>query len=204
MDPAGMKGERLKTVSKSALQRILVDPEFVYRRSGACRVAAGKSYRISDLALASRLSFFLWSSVPDDELIDLASQGKLRDPAVLEKQVVRMLADPKSEAHDVNFTGQWLGVRSLKTSEPVVNLFPDFDDNLRPRISARVELFFDSIVREDRSVLDLLTANYTFVNERLAKQYGIPNIYGSQFRRVPLPAEFDVRRGLLGKGGWRR
>ena len=146
-------------------------------------LAAGKSYRISDLALASRLSFFLWSSVPDDELIDLAAQGKLKDPAVLEKQVRRMLADPKSEALITNFTGQWLGVRSLKTSEPVVNLFPDFDDNLRAAYKHEIELFFGSIVHEDRSILDLLTANYTFVNERLAKQYGIPNIYGSQFRR---------------------
>jgi hypothetical protein len=185
-----------------ALQRILVDPEFVYRQEPEpAGVAPGKSYRISDLALASRLSFFLWSSIPDDELIELASQGKLRDPAVLEKQVVRMLADPKSESMTVNFTGQWLGVRSLKTSEPVVNIFPDFDDNLRAAYQREIELFFDSIVREDRSVIDLLTANYTYVNERLAKQYGIPNIYGSQFRRVSLPAELDVRRGLLGKGG---
>jgi hypothetical protein len=185
-----------------ALQRILVDPEFVYRgESEPAGVAAGKSYRISDLALASRLSFFLWSSIPDDQLIDLASQGKLSDPAVLEKQVLRMLADPKSESMTVNFTGQWLGVRSLKTSEPVVNLFPDFDDNLRAAYQREIELFFDSIVHEDRSILDLLTANYTFVNERLAKQYGIPNIYGSQFRRVTLPAELDMRRGLLGKGG---
>lgn len=185
-----------------ALQRILVDPEFVYRQElEPAGVAAGKSYRISDLALASRLSFFLWSSIPDDELIDLASQGKLRDPAVLEKQVLRMLADPKSESMTVNFTGQWLGVRSLKTSEPVVNLFPDFDDNLRAAYQREIELFFDSIVHEDRSILDLLTANYTFVNERLAKEYGMPNIYGSQFRRVPLPAELDMRRGLLGKGG---
>jgi hypothetical protein len=185
-----------------ALQRILVDPEFVYREEPEpAGVAAGKSYRISDLALASRLSFFLWSSIPDDELIDLASQGKLRDPAVLEKQVLRMLADPKSESMTVNFTGQWLGVRSLKTSEPVVNLFPDFDDNLRAAYQREIELFFDSIVHEDRSILDLLTANYTFVNERLAKEYGMPNIYGSQFRRVTLPPELDMRRGLLGKGG---
>jgi hypothetical protein len=163
-------------------------------------IAPGKSYRISDLSLASRLSFFLWSSIPDDELIDLASQGKLKDPAVLEKQVLRMLADPKAQALTANFTGQWLGVRSLKTSEPVVNLFPDFDDNLRSAYQREVELFFDSIVREDRSILDLLTADYTFVNERLAKQYGIPNIYGSHFRRVTLPASLDMRRGLLGKG----
>jgi mono/diheme cytochrome c family protein len=186
---------------EAALQRILVDPEFVYRSDAEpAGIAPGKSYRISDLSLASRLSFFLWSSIPDDELIDLASQGKLKDPAVLEKQVLRMLADPKAQALTANFTGQWLGVRSLKTSEPVVNLFPDFDDNLRSAYQREVELFFDSIVREDRSILDLLTADYTFVNERLAKQYGIPNIYGSHFRRVTLPASLDMRRGLLGKG----
>jgi mono/diheme cytochrome c family protein len=186
---------------EAALQRVLVDPEFVYRSEAEpAGLPAGKSYRVSDLALASRLSFFLWSSVPDDELIDLAAQGKLRDPEVLEKQVRRMLADPKSQALITNFTGQWLGVRSLKTSEPVVNLFPDFDDNLRAAYQNEVELFFGSVVREDRSILDLLTANYTFVNERLAKQYGIPNIYGSQFRQVTLPADLDMRRGLLGKG----
>jgi hypothetical protein len=187
---------------EAALQRVLADPEFVYREEAEpASLPAGKTYRLSDLALASRLSFFLWSSVPDDELIDLASQGKLKDSAVLEKQVRRMLADPKSEALTDNFTGQWLGVRSLKTSEPVVNLFPDFDDNLRAAYQREIELFFGSIAHEDRSIIDLLTANYTFVNERLAKQYGIPNIYGPQFRRVTLPAELDMRRGLLGKGG---
>ncbi len=186
---------------EAALQRVLVDPEFVYRSEREpTGIAPGKSYHVDDLALASRLSFFLWSSVPDDELIDLASQGKLKEPAVLEKQVRRMLADPKSEAMITNFTGQWLGVRSLKTSEPVVNLFPDFDDNLRSAYQNEVELFFGSVVREDRSVLDLLTANYTFVNERLAKEYGIPDIYGSQFREVTLPPDLDMRRGLLGKG----
>jgi hypothetical protein len=186
---------------EAALQRVLVDPEFVYRSEAEpAGLAAGKSYRVNDLALASRLSFFLWSSVPDDELIDLAAKGKLRDPAVLQKQVRRMLADPKSEAMITNFTGQWLGLRSLKTSEPVVNLFPDFDDNLRAAYLHETELFFGSIARQDRSLLDLLTANYTFVNERLAKQYGIPNIYGSQFREVTLPADLDIRRGLLGKG----
>jgi hypothetical protein len=186
---------------EAALQRILADPEFVYRgEREPAGLAVGKRYRVSDLALASRLSFFLWSSIPDDELIDLAAQGKLKDPAVLEKQVRRMVADPKSASLVANFTGQWLGVRSLKTSEPVVNLFPDFDDNLRNAYQREAELFFDSIVHEDRSVLDLLTADYTFVNERLAKHYGIPNVYGPQFRRVTLPAELDMRRGLLGKG----
>jgi cytochrome c551/c552 len=186
---------------EAALQRVLVDPEFVYRSEAEPGgLAVGKSYRVDDLALASRLSFFLWSSVPDDELIDLAAKGKLKDPVVLQKQVRRMLADPKSEAMIVNITGQWLGLRSLKTSEPVVNLFPDFDDNLRAAYQHEVELFFGSIVRGDRSVLDLLTANYTFVNERLAKEYGIPDIYGSQFREVTLPQELDMRRGLLGKG----
>jgi hypothetical protein len=185
-----------------ALQRVLADPEFVYREEAEpSSLPAGKSYRVGDLALASRLSFFLWSSVPDDELINLGAQNKLHDPIVLEKQVRRMLADPKSEALVTNFTGQWLGVRSLQTSEPAINLFPDFDDNLRAAYKREIELFFGSIAREDRSILDLLTANYTFVNERLAKQYGIPNIYGPQFRRVVLPAELDMRRGLLGKGG---
>jgi cytochrome c5 len=186
---------------EAALQRLLADPEFVYRgEREPAGVAAGKSYRVNDLALASRLSFFLWSSIPDDELIDLAAQGRLKDPAVLEKQVRRMVADPKSAALITNFTGQWLSVRSMKTSEPVVNLFPDFDDNLRNAFQRETELFFDSIVHEDRSVLDLLTADYTFVNERLAKHYGIPNIYGPQFRRVTLTPELDMRRGLLGKG----
>jgi hypothetical protein len=186
---------------EAALQRILADPEFVYRgEAEPASVAAGKSYRISDLALASRLSFFLWSSIPDDELIDLAAQNKLKDPAVLEKQVRRMLADPKSQALISNFTGQWLNVRTLKASEPVVNLFPDFDDNLRSAFQRETELFFDSIVHEDRGVVDLLTADYTYVNERLAKHYGIPNIYGPQFRRVQLSPALDMRRGLLGKG----
>lgn len=186
---------------EAALQRILADPEFIYRlEAEPANLATGKSYRVDDLALASRLSFFLWSSVPDDELIDLAAAGKLKDPAVLENQVRRMLADPKSEAFIANFSGQWFNVRSLKASEPVVNLFPDFDDNLRAAFQREMELFFGSVVREDRSVFDLLDANYTFVNERLAKHYGVPNIYGSQFRRVELTPDLDMRRGLLGKG----
>jgi hypothetical protein len=186
---------------ESALQRILADPEFIYRgEREPAGLTAGRSYRLTDLELASRLSFFLWSSIPDDQLLDVAAAGKLKDPAVLDQQVKRMLADPKSADLISNFTGQWLSVRSLKTVEPVVNLFPDFDDNLRSAFQREVELFFESIVREDRAVLDLLTADYTFVNERLAKHYGIPNIYGSQFRRVTLPPQLDMRRGLLGKG----
>lgn len=186
---------------ESALQRILADPEFIYRlESQPEGLSDGDTWRISDLELASRLSFFLWSSIPDQELIDVAGQGRLRDPDVLEREVKRMLADPKSKAMVENFTGQWLNVRGLATSEPVVNLFPDFDDNLRDAYRQEIELFFASIAQEDRSILDLLDANYTYVNERLAKQYGIDNVYGPQFRRVELPPELDMRRGLLGKG----
>jgi mono/diheme cytochrome c family protein len=195
------EGDSFELGIESALQRILADVEFIYRgETEPAALAAGKTYRVSDLALASRLSFFLWSSIPDDELIDLAAAGKLRTPAVLEQQVRRMLKDPRAADLIENFTGQWLGVRSLKTSAPIVNVFPDFDDNLRNAFQREVELFFDSIVSEDRSVLDLLTADYTFVNERLAKHYGIPNIYGPQFRRVTLGPDFQMRRGLLGKG----
>jgi len=186
---------------EAALQRILADPEFIYRgETEPATVAVGRSYKVSDLALAARLSFFLWSSIPDDQLIDLAAQGQLSNPVVLEKQVRRMLADPKSEALVRNFTGQWLNVRSLAASEPVVNLFPDFDDNLRNAYQREIELFFAAVVQEDRSVLDLLDGNYTYVNERLAKHYGIPNVYGPRFRRVTLPASLEMRRGLLGKG----
>ena len=186
---------------EAAVQRMLADPEFVYREERELSAnVAGKPYRVSDLALASRLSFLLWSSIPDDELIDVAAQGRLHTPAVLDKEVRRMLGDPKSQALVTNFTGQWLNVRGLKTVEPVVNIFPDFDDNLRGAFQREAELFFDAIVHEDRSVLELLTADFTFVNERLAKHYGIHNVYGPQFRRVTLPPELDMRRGLLGKG----
>jgi mono/diheme cytochrome c family protein len=186
---------------EGALQRILADTEFLYRgEAEPAGAVPGKAYRISDLALASRLSFFLWSSIPDDELIDVAAQGRLKDPVVLAQQVRRMLKDPKAESLVNNFTGQWLSVRSLKTVEPVANLFPDFDDNLRAAFQREIELFFSAVVHEDRPVPELIDANYTFVNERLAKHYGIPNIYGSQFRRVTLPPDLDMRRGLLGKG----
>ena len=194
-------GESFDRGIQAALQRVLADPEFLYRgEREPAGVAPGAPYRVSDIALASRLSFFLWSSIPDDELIDLAAAGRLRDPIVLEAQITRMLRDPRSEALVTNFTGQWLNARSLKTSEPAVNLFPDFDDNLRAAFQREVELFFGSMVQEDRSVLDLLTADYTFVNERLAKHYGMPNIYGPRFRRVTLTPDLDMRRGLLGKG----
>jgi hypothetical protein len=148
--------------------------------------------------LASRLSFFLWSSIPDDELIHLAAQGKLRNPAVLEQQVRRMLADSRSQAMVDNFAGQWLYLRNLRGVAPDLETFPNFDDNLRQAFKTETELFFGSIMHEDHNVLDLLNANYTFVNDRLARHYGIPNIYGSQFRRVPVTD--DARRGLLGQG----
>ena len=186
---------------QAVVQRVLVDPEFIYRSEvEPADVAPGTPYRISDLELASRLSFFLWSSIPDEELVRLGSENRLHDPQVLRQQVERMIADPRSEAFIDNFTGQWLNVRGMQASEPVVDLFPDFDSTLREAYRREIELFFGSIIHENRSILDLLTANYTFVNERLAREYGIPNIYGSQFRRVTLGPELDMRRGLLGKG----
>jgi len=185
----------------TAIQRILMDPEFIFRKEAEpADVPTGQKYRINDLELASRLSFFLWSTIPDDQLIEVAEQNQLRDPAVLEHQVRRMLADRRSDQFIVNFAGQWLNVRGVATQSPVTQAFPDFDDNLRHAFQKEAELFFGSIVREDRSVIDLLDADYTFVNERLAQHYGIPNVYGSNFRRVTLGAELDVRRGLLGKG----
>ncbi len=162
----------------------------------------GQAYRISDLDLAARLSFFLWSSSPDDELLKVAAQGRLKDAAVLERQVRRMLKDPRADALAVNFAGQWLNLRGLQSVGPLPLLYPDFDDPLRQAMRREVELLFDSVVREDRNVADLLDARDTFVNERLAKHYGIPNVYGSSFRRVTLGPEFDVRRGLLGKGAF--
>jgi mono/diheme cytochrome c family protein len=186
-----------------ALARILADPRFLYRiETEPANAKAGQLYRVGDLDLASRLSFFLWSTAPDDELITLASQGRLKDPAVLEKQVRRMLADPRAEALSINFAGQWLNLRGLQSTGPLPNVYPDFDDPLRQAMRREVELLFDSIVREDRNIGDLLTADYTFVNERLARHYGIPNVYGSQFRRVTLGPDMDFRRGLLGKGAF--
>src|SRR5439155_1559277 len=179
------------------LARILADPRFIYRIETEPPTAkANQPYRISDLDLASRLSFFLWSSVPDDELIDAASQGKLKDPAALERQVRRMLRDARSEALTANFAGQWLNLRGLQSAGPLPLVYPDFDDPLRQAMRREVELLFDSIVREDRNVMDLLTADYTFVNERLARHYGIPHVYGSQFRRVTREGRrYRSRRG---------
>jgi Protein of unknown function (DUF1592)/Protein of unknown function (DUF1588)/Protein of unknown function (DUF1585)/Protein of unknown function (DUF1587)/Protein of unknown function (DUF1595)/Planctomycete cytochrome C len=182
-----------------ALRRMLASPQFIFRfERDPGNVAPASNYRISDLDLASRLSFFLWSSVPDDELIRLASQGKMKNPVVLEQQVRRMLADSRSQALVDNFAGQWLYLRNLRGVAPDLETFPNFDDNLRQAFKTETELFFGSIMHEDHNVLDLLNANYTFVNDRLARHYGIPNIYGSQFRRVTVTD--DARRGLLGQG----
>ena len=182
-----------------ALRRILADPEFVFRfEPPPATTGPGGVYRINDVELASRLSFFIWSSIPDEELLNLALQNKLHEPAVLERETRRMLADARARALVTNFAGQWLYLRELKNANPDPREFPDFDDNLRQAFQHETELLFESVVREDRPVLDLLNADYTFVNERLAKHYGIPGIYGPDFRRVPVP--IDARRGLLGQG----
>jgi mono/diheme cytochrome c family protein len=181
------------------LQQLLISPEFLFRvEVEPASAKPGTSYRISDLELASRLSFFLWSSVPDDELLDLAARGRLRQPGVIDQQVRRMLADPRSEALTANFAGQWLQLRNLAAIKPSEVLFPDFDDTLRQGFRRETELFFDSVIREDRSLISLLDADYTFLNDRLARHYGIPGIQGSHFRRVTLTDE--NRRGLLGQG----
>jgi mono/diheme cytochrome c family protein len=183
-----------------ALRRILSDPQFVYRfERDPASVAPDASYRVSDLELASRLSFFLWSSIPDDELLNVAASGKLHEHAMLEHQVRRMLADPRADSLVSNFADQWLYLRNLRGVVPDLEAFPNFDDNLRQAFKRETELFFGSIIHEDRSVIDLLNADYTFVNERLARHYGVPNVYGSQFRRISWP-EDSPRRGLLGQG----
>jgi hypothetical protein len=183
-----------------ALRALLVSPKFLFRvEKDPAGVAPNTPYHLSDLDLATRISFFLWSSIPDDELLTVAIKGKLREPATLQHQVLRMLADRRSETLVTSFADQWLFLRNLEFAIPDPRLFPDFDDNLRRGMRRETELFVESVMREDRNVLDLLRAKYTFVNERLAKHYGIPNVYGSQFRRV----EFDddsVRGGLLSQG----
>src|SRR5439155_9959953 len=175
-------------------------PQFLFRvELDPDRVATNSAYRISDLDLANRLSFFLWSSIPDDQLLASAEHGDLSKPRLLEKQVRRMLADPRAKSLASNFAGQWLYLRNLDGFTPDLRLFPDFDDNLREAFRTETELFFQSIMREDRSVLNLLKADYAFLNERLAKHYGVPNVYGSRFRRVSTAPECE-RGGLLRQG----
>jgi len=195
----GRSGGTFKSGVQLALRRMLASPSFVFRPEAEPEsVAIGAPYRISDWELASRLSFFFWSTIPDAELLRVAGERRLSKADVLAGQVRRMLADPRASALVKNFAGQWLQLRNLRGKVPNSDLFPDFDDNLRQAFQREAELFFESVVREDRSVLDLMTADYTFVNERLARHYGIANVFGSDFRRVRL-AE-DARRGLLGKG----
>ncbi len=184
----------------TALTAVLTNPEFLFRvESDPKKIPAGGVYRISDLELASRLSFFLWSSIPDDELLDVAVRGKLSEPGELEKQARRMLADQRSLNLATNFAGQWLRLRNVEALNPSANLFRDFDDNLRQAFRQETEMFFNSVLREDRSVRTFIKADYTFLNERLAKHYGIPNVYGSRFRRVALSPE-SRRGGLLRQG----
>jgi hypothetical protein len=197
----GRRGGSFDDGVEAIVQRVLVDPKFVYRAElTPANTTPAVAYRISDLDLASRLSFFLWSSVPDDALLKVAESGQLGKPDVLRREVRRMLADPRAAALTKNFAGQWLGVRNLAAHAPVVDQFPDFDDNLRQAFRREVELLFASLLSENRSVLDLLTADYTFVNERLARHYGIPGIRGSEFRRVTLDNSQSARWGMLGKG----
>jgi hypothetical protein len=182
---------------ENALARVLVDPQFAFRMEHVPpNLSEGGVYRLSDAELATRLSFFLWSSIPDDTLLNLAIAGKLSDPVVLEQQTRRMLADPKSKSLIDNFASEWMRLRELQNAEPES---PDFDGNLRMAFAREMELFFESILREDRSIITVLDADYTFVDERLAQHYGIPGIKGSFFRRVLLSKD-DARRGVLGKG----
>jgi len=183
-----------------ALRAVLTSPEFLFRvERDPDNIPSGTSYRISDLELATRLSFFLWSSIPDEPLLAAAERGQLRNPAVLGAQLTRMLADPRTESLTTNFADQWLYLRNLAAAVPNLRLYPDFDDNLRQGFRRETQLFFDSIVRENRSVLTLLDADYTFLNERLAKHYGVANVYGDDFRRVQVASDSE-RRGLLGQG----
>jgi hypothetical protein len=183
-----------------AIDRLLVSPQFLFRiERDPANATPGSVHPIADLELASRLSFFLWSSIPDDELLDLASQGKLRQPAVMEQQVKRMMADPRSATLVTSFAEQWLYLRDLEAKKPNEILFPDFDESLRDAFRSETEILLDYVLRGNRSVLELLSANYTFVNERLAKHYGIPNVLGSDFRRIDLPPN-SPRGGLLGQG----
>ncbi len=200
----GRGAESFEAGIQAAVERLLIDPEFLFRiERDPAGAAPGAPYRLPDLALASRLSFFLWSSIPDDELLDLAERARLSDPGVLEGQVRRMLADPRASALVDNFAGQWLTLRSVEGIAPDPNLFPGFDENLRQALRRETELFFESQLREDRSVVELLSADYTFLNERLARHYGIPGVAGSHYRRVSLAGGGPAaarRLGLLGHG----
>jgi cytochrome c551/c552 len=197
----GRRKGTFETGIQLALRRLLASPTFVFRaENDPPNAKPGAAFKISDLELATRLSFFLWSSIPDDTLIDLGARNSLHQPGVLEEQVQRMLRDPRADALAKNFAGQWLHLRNLENKRPNTDEFPDFDNDLRVAFRREAEMFFTSIMREDRSVVDLLTADYTFVDERLARHYGIPEVYGSRFRRVTLGPELDARRGLLGKG----
>ena len=194
----GRKGQDFESGVKTALQAILASPKFLFRlESEPSNVRPGQTYRLSDLDLASRLSFFLWNTVPDAELVKVANSGTLHQPPVLEKQVRRMLADSKADALSTRFASQWLRLQDVDKLHPDALLFPAFDNELAESYKRETELFFNSIVREDRNVLDLLTANYSFINERIAKVYGIANIVGGEFRRVTVS---DERRGILGQG----
>ena len=195
---AGRREGGFEAGIRRGLEGILVDPEFLFRIERDRAGAPDRAYPVSDVELASRLSFFLWSSIPDDELLETAASGRLREPAVLERQVRRMLADARAQALVDGFATQWLGLRRLRSVVPAPDLFPEFDDNLREAFEQETKLFVGSQLQADLSVLDLLRADYTFVNERLARHYGIPNVYGSRFRR----ATFDdgARGGLLGQG----
>ena len=195
----GRRQADFETGIELALRFLLASPRFVFRtETEPASLAPGAVYRLADLDLASRLAFFLWSSLPDNALLTMAEQGRLGDPAELERQVRRMLADPRAVALVENFAGQWLFLRNLRTVEPDATAFPGFDDNLRRALRRETELFFESVMREDRGVLELLTADYTFVNGRLAEHYGIPGVYGDRFRRIRVVDE--NRRGLLGHG----
>ncbi len=196
---AGVREGNFETGIRLALQAILASPHFVLRIEQGSRGADPSGiYRVSELELASRLSYFLWASAPDAELVTLAIQGALQDPAVLEKQVERMLADPRSEALATRFAAQWLRLHDLEGLHPDALRYPQYDQKLAEALRRETELFFDNLIREDRSVLELLSADYTFVNERVARHYGIPNVTGHRFRRVAL--EGENRRGLLGHG----
>ena len=197
---AGRRDGNFRTGLQFAVERVLADPRFLFRiERDPVGWSPNTAYRLSSLELASRLSFFLWSSIPDEHLLDVARRGELTTPSVLERETRRMLADPRAHALIDNFAGQWLLLRNVQSIKPDPDLFPDFDEELRVAFAQEAQLFLGSQLHEDRSVTDLLAANYTFVNERLARHYGIPNVYGSRFRRVTLPKD-DPRAGLLGQG----